>query len=268
MRMGSQASVATSSLSRPPRVAEVGLPVAEQADGDHPEPELGGESPAEDPLTHVDDCGLLRAWRVDGRLPRHRGYVGVDAQRDGRLAPREPDDLYAVPPVCVARVQATAQPAHALRILVAGWARVLLCLGLVLVLARPVGDVALAAAHGVLDADALGRPDGVPGEHAHLGRARRALHGAVGSRRWRCVRRGVLHATAERQQQRYRQKETRMEKRGGRWRGSEGGCDGVRACGDGVRAAHGPAHEETGPQCADAASVSWRRTRERRRSEG
>ena len=52
-------------------------------------------------------------------------------------------------------------------------------------------------------ADAIGRPDGVRGEDAHLGCTRRADYGAVGFHRWLCVRRErVLQAKAEGQRQR------------------------------------------------------------------
>ena len=59
-------------------------------------------------------------------------------------------------------------------------------------------------------AEAIGRPDGVRGEDAHLGCTRRAVYGAGGSDRWLCVRRErVLQAKAEGQRQRCRPEKRR-----------------------------------------------------------
>ena len=59
-------------------------------------------------------------------------------------------------------------------------------------------------------AEAIGRPDGVRGEDAHLGCTRRAVYGAGGSDRWLCARRErVLQAKAEGQQQRCRPEKRR-----------------------------------------------------------
>ena len=65
-----------------PRVFQVRARTIEEGIRTHFYNHLEREDVEVDPLTHVDKCSLLRAGRIEGRLPRHGHAVAQDGEEN------------------------------------------------------------------------------------------------------------------------------------------------------------------------------------------